>query len=170
MIGIDVSFCWDNCNFLLQTCPHSYVSKIFGILRELHYFVVSSQTIETSYKSSSSSSSHTSKFGFCVNESPLFTNEEDHLILYLNLNDVFIKMCLMPLSLRIEFQQAWNEWLHMWFLLPKFEYAKVINFFFLHHAYNNLQTIIYYSKIFTIIQTLTSCAQRFLDCKGFGFV
>jgi len=50
------------------------------------------------------------------------------------------------------------------------EYAKVINFFFLHHAYNFLQTISYYSKIFTMIQTLTSCAQRLLVCKGFGFV
>jgi hypothetical protein len=41
------------------------------------------------------------------------------------------------------------------------EYAKVINFLFLNHASNFLQTIIYYSKIFTMIQTLTSCAQRF---------
>lgn len=49
-------------------------------------------------------------------------------------------------------------------------FAKVINFVFLHHASNFLQTIIYYSKIFTMIQTLTPCAQRFLDCKGFGFV
>jgi hypothetical protein len=83
--------------------------KSLAFPRELHYFVVSSQTIETSNKSSSSSSSHTSKFGFRVNESPLFTNEEDHLILCPNLNDVFIKMCLMPLALRKEFQQAWNE-------------------------------------------------------------
>lgn len=136
-LHVVVHFRWDSYNFLVQ-CAHIHVDPkrlalmfhfveiiviSFCKLVHIHMFpkslafqencttlLVCSQTIETSYKSSSSSSSHTSKFGFHVNESPLFTNEEDHLILYPNLNDVFIKMCLMPLSLRKEFRQAWNEW------------------------------------------------------------
>lgn len=172
MIGIDVSCCWDNCNFLLQTCPHSYVSKIFGIPRELHYFVVSSQTIETSYKSSSSSSSHTSKFGFRVNESPLLQMKKI-IWSYIQIWMMYSSRCVLcPFHWEKNSNKLGMNDACVVFLDKVFEkeYAKVINFFFLHHAYNFLQTISYYSKIFTMIQTLTSCAQRLLVCKGFGFV